>query len=717
MGNGVSVMPANQPLSMSDVLEKPMDASDITSLAQAQQEIANLRALAAQLYKTHEPLIKGSAPETEISENGVGGPAAPHKAKKPQARAAIFAGNKEVEDYELKVIPKLPAVRKLLVDSIANSVLFKACEPRDIETLVDAFEPLTVSDGDTVIKQGEQGNEFFVVESGSLRVFVTFPGATEVTEVRVPYKRGESFGELALMYNNPRAATVRASSDCSLWFINRLAVRTLLTRRRKEEMRKRVALLCLVHIGDTMLQDMMSKQELQQLAEMLDSEVFQAQECIVRQGESGDAFYIVESGEVTVFQRKQDDGHETGLGEIVGILHPGDYFGERALVEDESRAASCVSTSDDTACLSLCRSDFDRLLGGITAALARNAGLQRKASLPALQKEEPVHHAPATGTHPHFVDASFAELDIIRTLGVGAFGSVKLVKHKGTGKGYALKCQAKKGILDNELQNHVLGERKLLMELDHPFILKLHNSFQDDSYVYFVLEVLLGGELFTHLRRVGQFSESDARFYTGSVLHAFAYIHERKIAYRDLKPENLVMDSDGYIKVCDFGLAKVVPSGMLWTICGTPDYLAPEIILNEGHDYGVDYWALGVFTYEMVAGTPPFYAEEPMAIYEKILGNKLNLPEMFSKNLRDLIRKLLKSSKTRRLGRTTGGSGAVMKHKWYSGFDWEGLSQRKLVPPIIPLVTNPLDASNFDPSLQNLEDPVVPKCPEWYPEF
>ena len=162
-------------------------------------------------------------------------------------------------------------------------------------------------------------------------------------------------------------------------------------------------------------------------------------------------------------------------------------------------------------------------------------------------------------------------------------------------------------------------EREILMMLDHPFILKLVCAFQDDYDVYFLLELLIGGELFSHLRRAGRFDEPSAKFYAAGVVLAFEHMHAKKVAYRDLKPENLVLDNRGYVKLVDLGLAKVVP-GKTWTLCGTPDYLAPEVILNEGHDKAVDYWALGCLVYEMIHGGAPFVSLSDRGSLRGLLG-------------------------------------------------------------------------------------------------
>ena len=192
-----------------------------------------------------------------------------------------------------------------------------------------------------------------------------------------------------------------------------------------------------------------------------------------------------------------------------------------------------------------------------------------------------------------------------------------------------------------------------------------------------------------------KFPEPWTKFYGASVVSAFSCMHDKKIAYRDLKPENLVLDADGYCHVIDFGLAKRCDKGKTWTFCGTPDYLAPEIIRGKGHDWGVDYWGLGVFFYELTHGFPPFYASDPTNTARKIIKGAFPVPSSFSKPLADIVCKLL-VEQNKRLGRTQGGCSAIMAHPWFSGFDWHAMLSRTMVVPSKPKLGNLLNMGKTD---------------------
>ena len=682
------------------------------TLAEAKDEITRLRqqleALKAGGTSDSSPTSTTSptAPTTTTTNNNNNNTAKKNK----NARAAVVANRAAEKDYVKRTIPKSDSVRKLIYDAIKSNTLFRACSEEELVDLIDVFDSADYAKGLTVIKQGDEGEHFFVVEEGSLDITVrTVPeggdGGNEV-KVGVPYVAGSAFGELALMYGSPRAVTIRATQDCKLWSIDRTAFKGITSQHKLKRSELHLEFLRKVKIGDKVLGDVLQPDDINAMALATQQDTFAKGDVIVRQGERGDVFYLIESGEVEVFKKG-----EGGDGPIA-TLGCGQFFGERALLSEDVRQATCIASSD-VKCLYLMRDDFVLMLGNLQDLLdgkSSSAGSDDEVGSAGAKKDD---GTTAKDSSDEIVKYELSDLETKQTLGVGAFGRVKLVTAKGKDgktKSYALKCLAKTGIVENGLQDHVLNEKEIMEELNHPFILSFHCAMQDSRNIYFLLEVLQGGELFKFLRAENQFPESWSRFYAASVVLAFCQIHARKIAYRDLKPENLVMDADGYLKVVDFGLAKKVENGKLWTLCGTPDYLAPEVILNEGHDWAVDYWALGVLIFELCAGAPPFYSEDPMQTYELILSGSVNMPSHFSKGLCDIIKKLLKSYQSKRLGRTKGGCAQIMKQKFFSGFDWEALSKRELEVPIKPSTTL---EDNFD--RYNDADEVEPQACGWHP--
>jgi protein kinase A len=202
-----------------------------------------------------------------------------------------------------------------------------------------------------------------------------------------------------------------------------------------------------------------------------------------------------------------------------------------------------------------------------------------------------------------------------------------------------------------------------------------------------LLSYVPGGELFSHLRRAGRFSADVTRFYLASIILAIENLHSRNIIYRDLKPENLLLDRAGYLRIADFGFAKIVED-RTFTLCGTPEYLAPEIVLSQGHGKAVDYWALGILAFEMLAGYPPFFDDHPLGIYEKILRNEVAFPAHIDMYAKDLIRGLLTTDRSKRLGNLRGGAKDIMEHAWFSGVDWGSLERKEIGAPIVPRVVN-----------------------------
>merc|ERR1711871_565214 len=301
------------------------------------------------------------------------------------------------------------------------------------------------------------------------------------------------------------------------------------------------------------------------------------------------------------------------------------------------------------------------------------------------------------------------EFEIMDTLGTGTFGRVRLVKYRKDNKWMAMKILKKAEIIRLKQVEHIKAEKTILGSINHPFIVNMYGAFQDERCLYMLMEYVIGGELFSHLRRAGRFTNEVTKFYAGEIVLAFDYLHKMDIVYRDLKPENLLLDQDGHVKITDFGFAKRVED-RTWTLCGTPEYLAPEIIQSKGHGKAVDWWALGVLIYEMLAGYPPFYDENPFGIYQKILAGKIDFPRHFDVHAKDLIKKLLTADRTKRLGCLKNQAGDITKHKWFRGMDWNALYNRQVAASINPAASlkSDSDTSLFDKYPDSVEEQSAP---------
>lgn len=301
-----------------------------------------------------------------------------------------------------------------------------------------------------------------------------------------------------------------------------------------------------------------------------------------------------------------------------------------------------------------------------------------------------------------------AEMERVKTLGTGAFGRVLLLKHGKTGKFYAMKVLEKENIVKTKQVEHTLYEKRILEAIRFPFTVSMEFSFKDNSFIYFIMPFVQGGEMFTHLRRMTKFDETLSKFYASQVILALEYLHFCNMVYRDLKPENILIDRNGYLKITDFGFCKIL-QGRTWTLCGTPEYLAPELILSKGYGFSVDWWSFGVLLYEMNAGYPPFYANDPMKTYEKIVAAKYRCPSQFNADLRDLIKNILQVDISKRFGVMKNGTLDLKNHKWFRGLEWDAILNCKIQPPFQPKSRSPGDTVNFE---RYDEDPIVPgsKC-------
>jgi serine/threonine protein kinase len=283
----------------------------------------------------------------------------------------------------------------------------------------------------------------------------------------------------------------------------------------------------------------------------------------------------------------------------------------------------------------------------------------------------------------------------LKVLGRGAFGKVILVKFLKTNELYALKVLKKKIIIKRKQIDHTKTERYVLEKLNHPFIVKLHFAFQDEKKLYLVTEFMQGGELFFHLLHNSKYKEKDVRFYMSEILLAIEYMHSQNLIYRDLKPENILIAKDGHIKLADFGLSKLLtePSEKTYTICGTPEYLAPEIILEKGYDKTCDWFSFGVIIFEMFCGYHP-YKHNKGKINKDLYSSPLKIPEYVPKFAKDLILKLTVTNPKKRLG--FNGANEVKSHAFFSEVDFDKVIDKKVKPPFIPKIRDDMDLKYFD---------------------
>lgn len=292
---------------------------------------------------------------------------------------------------------------------------------------------------------------------------------------------------------------------------------------------------------------------------------------------------------------------------------------------------------------------------------------------------------------------SILDFEPIEMIGKGTFGKVWLVRHSTSKRFLALKVLDKEVIIQHKQVKQVMREKEVLSECSTcPFIVNFIGSFQDTQRLFLAMEFVIGGELFTRINTVGRLSVEDARFYVCEALMALTFMHERDIVYRDLKPENIVLDAMGHIRLVDFGFARHLESGRCGSFCGSPYYIAPEMLSTSTYGKSVDIWALGVLTYELLVGAPPFSGKTANEVYKRILFSSLEIPPSLDPDSRDLISCLLDPSPENRLGcRGPTGITEVAKHRWFKGVDWDRVRRKQVPPPYQPQFTFEGDTTNF----------------------
>ena len=299
------------------------------------------------------------------------------------------------------------------------------------------------------------------------------------------------------------------------------------------------------------------------------------------------------------------------------------------------------------------------------------------------------------------------DFERLKLIGKGSFGDVFLVKLKSNEKIYAMKILDKEKIKSYDQEEHTKSERDLMVKINCPFIVDIKYAFQDKQYLYMVTEFMQGGEMFFHLFKEKRFTNEKAKFYLVEIILAIEFLHKNNMMYRDLKPENVLLDKNGHIKITDFGLSKILSkeNEKTYTICGTPQYLAPEILSSEGYDNAVDWWSLGCLMYKMLIGIDAFKFSKNQSLSPEMYEIEILIPDYVTKEANDLIRKLLVINPKKRLGSGPGGADKIKNHSYFKDIDWEKAWNKELIPPFIPDIKDDLDLKYFDKGFtdENLE--------------
>jgi len=605
-------------------------------------------------------------------------------------------------EYQGIILKEVAEKERGRVAFLRSVPLLAQLTDEQVQVLSRCLVVQTYKPSDVIIEQNTRGSEFYFIEKGKVVAYQrTQKGEREIMTQVNSFGPGDYFGEGAVLHDEPRSADCVAMEDTVTLVLRRADFVDLLGG--LEQIIEANFVARTLKAVELLAQ--LTDVERAELADFLMVERFPNEAKIITQGDKGDKLYIIKEGTVVFHRRAVPEGSDEGAEEVtteIGRLFAGQVFGEGALLTDAPRRATATCAGPVTV-LSLERDVFHRLFDQSLQDML-NRDFTKRRDLDEANRKDLLE---------------FQDLEAIDILGVGTYGQVLLVSHKVTGHTYALKCMSKQRVRDMDQTVHVENERRILSMVHHPFVVNLVQTFTSKDYVFALTEVVLGGELFAYLRSVGRFRAPDAMFYLGQITLVFEYLHSLNIIYRDLKPENLLIMPNGYVKMADFGLSKIVANGeSTYTLCGTPAYAAPEVYNMKGHGKPVDWWGLGVLLHELISGATPFNGDaagifEAMQRYTKSYPN-IRLPRRLDESPAGaLVLKLLHPNPAKRLG-SVGvmlnppgaipmapgntalvGARAVKSHPFFENFPWNELAKQKLPSPYQPKIEGGYDTKHF----------------------
>jgi len=705
--------------------------------------------------------------------------------------ANIFSSPVEVvQDYVFPKYAKKEADREFIREAVQDNWIFAGQGEEECSRLLDAFEHHVTSKGEEIITQGETGDFFYVLQSGEVQFIVDRKKVGDA-------KAGATFGDLALLYDAPRAATVLAANECGLWRVDQKTFRQILANGRNANDEETVDTLRKVSFLKDLPHEILVK-----MASSGIEKNFKKGAVIAKKGDPGTEFYIIEKGKVELTEYQVGDQVFNNQ-----VMTAGEFFGERAILTRESRVANVIALED---CKMMClvRDDFLNVIGPLEDLIKRESDMKQlkyiagfgtrgitdyeyselvthvfdddykkgtllysegkewdpaiyfvrsgKVTLTSEKKETGrevkagnffgahslFHHKVPLATATVTEDAVIGKLaksdigDIVpgaefrfqltpeqyatqqeelkkkkhisldelkkhRILGAGTFGKVWLCSRETEDETqvFALKVQRKRQLIDCRQVEGATREIKVMSKLDHPFVLKLVNVYYDSATVMMLLQIVQGGELSQRMkvRKDGRLPERESKFYSASILEGLHYMHYHRVLHRDLKPENVMIDKDGYAVLIDLGFAKEV-KGKTFTLCGTPWYIAPEVILGRGHDKACDYWSWAVMVHEMRSGKQLYRhsGSDQMTLFKAIIKGKHRMSSFIDPVLANLLLAVLTSRPQNRLGNLAGGTKDIKSHAWLKDVDFRKMANKLYRAPWKPDLSDPLDLAEFD---------------------
>lgn len=570
------------------------------------------------------------------------------------------------------------ANQKDMVETLRKVPFLSDLQDFDLGRISEALHKVQFQPNDKIINKGDIGDQFYIIREGRVKVHdIGFGDSTyDDQEMGV----GEFFGERALITGDPRMANITAVTHVTCLCLSRDTFDMVLGPLQDliDMAQRKRTLLGVPIIANSKF----APHELARLTDKVREVNYPPGTVLAQEGQPFEHnLYIIRYGTIIMAR----DGK-------ISTKSDADYFGEDSVKDpDDAPSKVTITVQDECSCGVLSKMDIHRVIGPLQRLGRPPADHGRKGP-----------------------DIRLKDLVKFRILGVGTFGKVWLVSHKRTGTPFALKMLGKREVIGHHQVEGVMREKNLMAAIRHPFVVELVTTFQDERNLYMLIGLVQGGELFSiiHTEVRDGIPNGNSRFYAACILESLAALHRRDIVYRDLKPENVLIDRRGYCVLVDLGFAKVV-TDKTFTLCGTPEYLAPEIILSKGHDKGADYWAFGVLVYEMLVGFSPFYSHDmdQVGLFKRIVGVKYHFPQGIVPDVvKNLIHKLLQRRQADRLGCQARADQDIRDHPWFNIINTQKLLNKQIPPPWIPRLKDPLDATHFD-NYAHLENEPPPNYP------